>query len=242
MKLSFRGRAARSAPALPAFLGTLLLVLLSVAPVLAAGPYLSAGHPDALALLPPPPETNSTEQAADLAEVLAVFKTRTPADETAALAEQEPTIFCFTPAIGTNFHAGKFPKTEALLEEVQKETSAVAKIPKNFYHRSRPFLLDSRLAFGPPESGFSYPSGHSTFGTVEAALLAELFPQHAQAILEEGLNLGWHRVQTGKHYPTDIYAGRVLGRAIVRELKANPAFQHDFAECAAELAAAIPSP
>jgi acid phosphatase (class A) len=45
-------------------------------------------------------------------------------------------------------------------------------------------------------------------------------------------------VLTGKHFLTDIYAGRVLGQAIVRELLASPAFQHDLAEAKAEVQAA----
>jgi len=57
----------------------------------------------------------------------------------------------------------------------------------------------------------AYPSGHPTFGTVEAALLSELFSQHAEAILETGRNFGRHRKLAGKHYPTDVYAGRTLG-------------------------------
>jgi acid phosphatase (class A) len=50
--------------------------------------------------------------------------------------------------------------------------------------------------------------------------------------------MGWHRVQIARHYPTDIYAGRVLAQAIVREMNENPQFQHDLAEVKAEVAAA----
>ncbi len=39
----------------------------------------------------------------------------------------------------------------------------------------------------------------------------------------------------GKHFPTDVQAGRVLGQAIMRELMANPAFQHDFAAAKEEV-------
>jgi acid phosphatase (class A) len=69
-------------------------------------------------------------------------------------------------------------------------------------------------------------------------LLAELFPDRKEAILATGRDIGWDRVLLGKHFPTDIYAGRVLGQAIVRELLANPAFQHDLAEAKAEMRAA----
>jgi len=47
--------------------------------------------------------------------------------------------------------------------------------------------------------------------------------------------MGWHRLEIARHYPTDIYAGRVLALAIVRDFKQNPKFQTDFAEALAEL-------
>ena len=87
------------------------------------------------------------------------------------------------------------------------------------------------------ENDYGYPSAHSTRGTVQALLLAELFPEHKEAILEIGRHLGWDRVLLGKHFPTDIYAGRVMGQALVRELLASPAFQNDLAEAKTEVQA-----
>jgi acid phosphatase (class A) len=69
-------------------------------------------------------------------------------------------------------------------------------------------------------------------------VLCEVFPDKKDAILAHARLMGWHRVQIARHYPTDIYAGRVLAQAIVRELDANPQFQHDLAEVKAEVAAA----
>jgi membrane-associated phospholipid phosphatase len=46
------------------------------------------------------------------------------------------------------------------------------------------------------------------------------------------------RVQIARHYPTDIYAGRVLAQAIVKHMKKNQAFNKDFEGSKAELAAA----
>ena len=81
-------------------------------------------------------------------------------------------------------------------------------------------------------------SGHSTRGTLFALLLAELLPEKRDAILDKGRESGWLRVLGGVHYPTDVFAGRVLGQGLAREFLASPAFQHDFAEVKAELAAA----
>jgi acid phosphatase (class A) len=73
---------------------------------------------------------------------------------------------------------------------------------------------------------------------VLALVLADLFPDRQEAILAEARAIGWHRIEIARHYPTDIYAGRVLARAIVREMKKSDSFQKDFNEARAELAAA----
>jgi acid phosphatase (class A) len=91
---------------------------------------------------------------------------------------------------------------------------------------------------GDPEPSFGYPSGHSARGTVYALLVAELFPDKKDAVLAIGRTIGWDRVLIGKHFPTDVQAGRVLGQAIYRELSANAEFQHDLAEAKAEISAA----
>jgi acid phosphatase (class A) len=63
-------------------------------------------------------------------------------------------------------------------------------------------------------------------------------PHFSAAVYTVGREIGWRRVLGASHYPTDIYAGRVLAQAIVRELKSDPDFQRDFAEVKGEIAAA----
>ena len=222
-----------------------LWLLLSVAaPSFAEVQYLQPGHPDGVALLPPPPVPGSSEGAADLAEARAVFKARTPAEEARAIKDDSLSLWLFTPAIGPWFQPGKCPKTEALFRAVKKDIADAINAPKNHWKRLRPYELDATLTFHGPENSYGYPSGHSTRGTVYAAVVAELFPEKKEAILAIGRDIGWDRVLIGKHFPTDIYAGRVLGKAVVRELLASPDFQHDLAEAKAELQAqsATPAP
>jgi acid phosphatase (class A) len=218
-----------------------LLFLLSTAaaPLLAAGQkYLPAGQPDAVALLAPPPLPGSAEQAADMASTLTVYKARTPDQEAIARSERKFTVFAFAPAVGPFFQPDRLPKAKAFFKQVREETDAVTDTAKNYWKRPRPYMLDPSLAAagGEMEKSFSYPSGHSTRATVLALLLADLFPNRQSDILAFGRNLGWRRVEIARHYPTDIYAGRVLAQAIVRELKASLAFQHDFEEVKAEVA------
>jgi acid phosphatase (class A) len=68
-------------------------------------------------------------------------------------------------------------------------------------------------------------------------VLAELFPDKHDAILAHAREMGWHRVEIGRHYPTDIYAGRVLAQAIVKQLNKNDQFQKDLAAAKKEISA-----
>ena len=218
-----------------------LCLLLLLAPTLRAeDSYLAPGQPDSIALMAPPPAPGSEEEAADLASARAVFKARTPAEEARAFKDASLSMFLFAPAIGSFFEPGRFPKTEALFQKVKKEIGEPVDRVKQHWQRQRPYQMDAQLTLGRPERSFGYPSGHSTRGTVYALLMAEVFPDKKEAILAIGRNIGWDRVLIGKHFPTDIYAARVLGQAIMRELLANPTFQQDLAAAKAEVEAAQP--
>ena len=54
-------------------------------------------------------------------------------------------------------------------------------------------------------------------------------------VIEMGRDLGWHRVWIARHYPTDIYAGRVLAQALVREMESNRAFRRDLDQARREI-------
>jgi acid phosphatase (class A) len=73
---------------------------------------------------------------------------------------------------------------------------------------------------------------------VLALVLADLLPDKQDAILAHARTIGWHRVQIARHYASDIYAGRVLALAIVKQFKKSDAFDKDFAAAKAEIAAA----
>ena len=199
--------------------------------------YLTGKKPNAIELLAPPPLPDSPEQAADMAEVQAVYHAATSNDIADAYSEKKFNIFNFTPAIGDFFVAGKFPKTEAFFDNVQKDAETVTDNAKYFYKRPRPYVTDPSLINGKLEKSFSYPSGHSTESMVLALVLSDLFPDKHDAIIAKARSIGWHRVQTARHYPTDIYAGRVLAQAIVKQMEKNDDFQKDLAEAKAEIAA-----
>ena len=200
--------------------------------------YLTGKKPDAVALLAPPPLPGSDEQTADLNEVRAVYHAATPEDNALAAKWHTFDAFTFTPAIGAFFVSSNLPVTAAFFYRVQADAEAVTDKAKDFYKRPRPYTTDPSLANGKLEKSFSYPSGHSTESMVLALVLADLFPDKHDAIIAEARSIGWHRVMIARHYPTDIYAGRALAQAIVKQMQKNDDFQKDFAEAQAEIAAA----
>ena len=200
--------------------------------------YLADGKPDAVTLLAPPPLAGSAEQDADMAEVHAVYHAASSNDIAAAYSEKKFSVFNFAPAVGVFFQSSNLPKTTIFFEHVQKDAAAATDNAKDFYKRPRPYVTDPSLANGKLEKSFSYPSGHSTESMVLALVLADLLPDKQDTIIAEARNIGWHRVEIARHYPTDIYAGRVFAQAIVRQMKKSDAFQADFAAAKAEISAA----
>lgn len=122
-----------------------------------------------------------------------------------------------------------------------KDDESQVDIVKYYWNRKRPYLDDPSLADGKPVAGGSYPSGHSTRGMTYALVLTELFPDKRGELLTMGRSIGWHRVILAKHFPTNVFAGRVLAQAIIREMKVSPDFQRDLAEVKAEIAISQPN-
>ena len=220
------------------------VLLLALAPQLSAA-YLDAAQVHATTLLAPPPATGSAEDKLDLENTFAVHTAATPAEIALGKDENKLTVFHYAPAIGDWFQPGKFPHTEKLFKQVEAESKAVTDDAKKFFKRPRPYrVAPERFPHSiehEDPTHYSYPSGHSTRGTVFALLLAELFPDKRDALLAKGREAGWLRVQGGVHYPTDVYAGRVLGQELARDFLRSPEFQADFAAAKAELAAAVPA-
>ena len=230
------------------FLGGLftlaLLLLLPVPLVRGADHPLYFMAPDAvdvLALLPPPPIAGSPEDRADMAAVVNA-RNSCPASDLAVALEQNQnlSVFNLAPFLGANFKGDQLPKTALLFYHAQRDTAWFVNLAKDHWRRPRPSTTDPSLLMNTPDSNFSYPSGHSASATIMALILMELVPDHAQEIFVASREVGWHRVQLARHYPSDIQAGRVVAQAVYRAMKSDPRFQAEFAEAKAELAAAIP--
>ena len=88
----------------------------------------------------------------------------------------------------------------------------------------------------------SYPSGHATFATVCAIVLADMVPEKRTQLFARSRDFAHGRLVVGAHFPTDVEAGRILGTVAAQLLMQNASFQRDFARARASLRAQLGLP
>lgn len=215
------------------------------APVAAEPAFLSASDTDPKALLPSPPADDTAAAKAELAELDRIQSQRTPAEFARAdhdFRTRDGSIFA--DAIGPAFVLSKLPVTARMLENVQKDENAAASVAKDYFHRTRPWILDPALNAcsknDAPQS--SYPSGHSTMAYALAVVLASLVPEKAPAIMARAADYAENRLVCGMHRRRDIQAGQVLGTVVAELLLHKPRFRAEFDAAKRELQAAHVTP
>jgi len=197
------------------------------AALLRAG-FLNVSNFDAIVMIPLPPSQSSAEVRNEIDMILRLQETRTPAEVAVIQADANITVLAFTNTLGSWFSPTNLPVTFALFDAVGKDTSFFSSTAKKQFNRPRPFKVDSRVTTAVDTNSLpdpSYPSGHSTRGTVFALVLAEIMPDLRDSLLERGRAIGWERVVAGVHYPSDVAAGRFLGQNIAMQFFQNPAFR-----------------
>lgn len=198
--------------------------------------YVAANSVD-LAAFPPPPSTGSMVDIGDLNTVLWMQQRRTCEDAARARKEQDQFTFeLLADVLGPSFSEANLPKTAELLKNAISDAEGLSGLLKDKFHRPRPFENHREVhpvVDRPPNA--SYPSGHSTRGTVIALILAELIPAKATELKQWGCAYGLDRVIGGVHYPSDVVAGRQLGTVVVEVLLKNQTFEADLAACKIEI-------
>jgi len=205
----------------------LLLVLgTSLAPLAAQSSQApsSPALADASALIGDFPHPGSDADKADQAILLWLQRTRTREDMLRAASEVTPHLGLFSEVTGKDLESGPYPLTRALAEQAQQDVRKVVAALKTQYARPRPYVAMPQLSPAiQRETSFAYPSGHASWGMMEAELLATLQPQRREAILARGRQVGYDRVLGGVHYPSDVEAGQRLGPVLAKAWLADPA-------------------
>jgi acid phosphatase (class A) len=225
------------------------MIALLVVPMVAGADTPGAGEPapyfkstafDARALLPSPPPDTSMDTVKEVEIILQAQSTRTPGQVDRIKEEESYGVGLFGESLGpwfAQYRPETMPATAALLNRVAQTAMPVVEAATLYWKRPRPFLLNSRIFPAIPKPGnYSYPSGQSIRATLDALVLAELQPDAAEALRARAQEIGDDQVIAGVHFPSDVLAGRILGRAIFARLADDPAFQEDLKQAKAEVA------
>lgn len=205
--------------------------------------YLGKGAIDPLAIYPPAPVRGDARYAADRALFKATRRLAgTPrwalatSDVSAAMPDMLRNFSC---AAGIALTPEAAPRLAALMARVERDANDLSNIAKARYQRQRPFLIDRGPVCQPlgELKSFDYPSGAATVGWAWGAVLAQLLPDRATALLARGRAYGESRMVCGAHNASAVEAGRLSGATTVAAIQSVPAFQADMDAARVELAA-----
>ena len=221
------------------------VVLTALAPVTlyaeGAKPFSDDKEINLLLLLPPPPAPDSAQTKRELGEILMIQVTRTKEMEARAIADATENIWRFGDVVNNpKFTAANLPKFAAFFDRVVETEGAVVDPAKDVWKRQRPHLYSDLVhPIVPLSKSGSYPSGHTTVGTLMGVTLSNMLPEKRAEIMARAWEFGWNRVVGGIHYPSDIEMGRISGMVISQTISTHSDYKAEFDAAKAELRAAL---
>ena len=226
-------------------------LLLAIAFLLAAAPlsaqssnvvekaryFLSVEQmPDASRFLPDPPVNGSEAFCLDSVVYEQGKALRgTPRGEEAvrdAKTKIDYVMRRFGAVMERDFTPENYPVTADFLFRSFTTARLTVTAAKDKFHRMRPYQYFNEPTPIPEKEAkddfTSYPSGHTIRFWMAALTLAALDPEHQDAILKVGYELGQSRTIVGFHFQSDIDAARLAASAAYARLSADRAWQKSF--------------
>lgn len=172
-----------------------------------------------------PPKPHSLAADNDLAILLWLQAHRTPDQIAKSWLLLDRNVVQFDRALGIDMTRST-PTLVRGLTSFLKLVDGAKNTIKNSVKRPRPFVSHPEISVClPPEDGWSFPSGHSTFFRAAALLLADLVPDRKERLMAVGRLGGTSRTVCALHYPSDVEAGQRLGGAAALQILASPQWQ-----------------
>ena len=107
------------------------------------------------------------------------------------------------------------PRHLALLHAAIDDAVAIATAGKVAFKRERPGTVDKTLVTAlPTPASPSYPSDYAAAATAASEVLSYFFPARAQAFAAQAEQAMRSRLIAGVEYPSDVAAGREIGRKV----------------------------
>ena len=219
-------------------------------------------------LPPPPRENSAAQRADLAAVLEAQRAAHADGSIAHAVADVQSSCGRFSDALGYDLTSAAVAKVLAFLDQTARQGSLISVPAKRYWRRTRPYAYSAKveplgdmparprtnLGGGGGGGGgqmtaeqlraaddlahSSYPSGHSTFGTLCSILLAEMVPEKRAALFARNVDYDHSRMVVGAHFPTDLEAGRLAGTIAGALMLENPDVQRELADARASLARA----
>ncbi|MBP5248062.1 MAG: phosphatase PAP2 family protein [Fibrobacter sp.] len=210
--------------------------------------YLSLDSvPSALAFLPPPPDTNSTQFVADIAQYMWGKSMRKDSARAALAVAQsvhktDEVLKLFSEPFGEKISKSKTPAIYKLVHRSIKTINQSSSVVKRHYKRKRPYVRFHEPTLVPSEEDTlreqgSYPSGHTVIAYTTALVLIEINPSAQNELLKYAHEWGQSRIIAGYHWQSDVDASKIVVAGVFARLQGNKAFQDDIQKAKEEFAA-----
>lgn len=137
----------------------------------------------------------------------------------------------FNEAVGFEMLSFDYHEIMGLLAGSVKDAQKVSKPAKEYFKRMKPFQVfneaslkkNSKKALS--SSTYAYPSGHAVRSWMYAFVLSDVAPEYKDSLYKCAEDYSKCRVIMGRHWQTDIDAGKMLSEKVYEKLKQSPAYQ-----------------
>ncbi len=230
-------------------LSLMLFVALCMQPAVFAQetivPYIPEEElPDAVKILPAPPEDPSMDFDHDILRYMwGKQQRKDPARLEMAVRDaiwsMDTTLVILGEPFGLRISKEETP---AIYEVLTRGVTTIENIrfkPKAHYFRIRPFAYFKEPSIFPQDDEWlategSYPSGHTIRAWACALLMAQINPASAEGVFARAWQSGESRVISGCHWQSDVDASRPVAGIGYSRLQTCPEFQKAMAKAQLE--------
>ena len=149
------------------------------------------------------------------------------------LREDETSIFAlFSGVLGMKVSKEHTPEIYKLAKTVINDALFAAHKGQERFKRTKPYVYfhEESLTSKGDDADFkdkdnSYPSSHSTHGWILALVLGIIAQEHSEALMKCAEQYATYQVIMGRHWKSDIDAGRTLAITIFSKEVVSPKYQ-----------------
>lgn len=188
--------------------------------------------PNAIKFLPEPPESGPAYEADVKAYEMGKKLREDPKVRDHCLHQDTTDMnIVFNEALGFNMLNFDNHEIMGLLAGAVKDAHKVSKPVKEYYKRMKPFQVFNEPSLkknsekAVSSSTYAYPSGHAVRSWMYAFVLTDVAPEYKDSLYKCAQDYSDCRVIMGRHWQTDIDAGKMLSEKVYEKLKESSAYQ-----------------